>query len=77
MHGCEVAAVVSHCGEALLIIYLFIWLIQVLVAALGIFDLRCGVRDLVPWPGIKSGPPALEAWSLSHWTTGKVTAQTF
>ena len=56
---------------------LFIWPIQVLVAALGIFDLRCGVRDLVPWPGIKSGPPALEAWSLSHWTTGKVTAQTF
>ena len=57
--------------------YLFIWLIQVLVAALGIFDLCRGVKDLVPWPGIKSGPPALEAWSLSHWTTRKVTAQTF
>ena len=24
--------------------------------------------DLVPWPGIKPGPPALGAQSLSHWT---------
>ena len=22
--------------------------------------------------GMKPGPPALEAWSLSHWTTGEV-----
>ena len=26
-----------------------------------------GRWDLVPWPGIKSRPPALEAGSLSHW----------
>ena len=29
-------------------------------------------RILVPWPGIKSGPPALGAWSLNYWTTGEV-----
>ena len=27
--------------------------------------------DLIPWPEIEPGPPALKAWSLSHWTTGK------
>ena len=27
---------------------------------------------LVPWPGIKLGPPALGVWSPSHWTTSKV-----
>ena len=26
---------------------------------------------IVPRPGIKPMPPALRAWSLSHWTTGK------
>ena len=30
----------------------------------------CGI--LVPRPGIKHRPPALGAWSLSHWTTRKV-----
>ena len=25
-------------------------------------------RILVPWPGIRPTPPALEAWSLNHWT---------
>lgn len=29
--------------------------------------LNCGMWDLVPWPGIEPGPPALETWSLSHW----------
>ena len=28
--------------------------------------------DLVPWPGIELEPPALEAWSHSHWTTREV-----
>jgi len=28
--------------------------------------------DLAPWPGIKPGLPALEAWSLSHWTNREV-----
>ena len=64
-------------------IYLFIWLCQLLVAALGFFDFWCslhdlsctmqtlswGMWDLVPSPGIKPGLPALGARSLSHWTT--------
>ena len=24
---------------------------------------------LVPWPGMEPGPPAVETWNLSHWTT--------
>ena len=28
--------------------------------------------DLVPWSGIKPGPPALKIWSISHWTTREV-----
>ena len=30
----------------------------------------CGI--LVPQPGIKPMPPAVEAWSRNHWTTGEV-----
>lgn len=30
-----------------------------------------GMRDLVPWPGIKSGPLQLGSWSLSHWSSRK------
>ena len=30
----------------------------------------CGI--LVPQPGIKAMPPALEVWSLNHWTTREV-----
>ena len=62
----------------------FTCLHRVLVAACGSFlvaacrILSCsmqshsfGLWDLVPWPGIKPGPPALGAWCLSHWTTRK------
>ena len=37
-----------------------------------IFDFCCGMRNLVSWPGTEPGPPALGAWSLSHWTTREV-----
>ena len=30
----------------------------------------CGI--LVPRPGIEPTPPALEVWSLNHWTTREV-----
>ena len=50
--------------------YLFIWLHWVLVGAFGIFS--WSMWDLVPWPGIEPGPPALGAWSLSHWTSREV-----
>ena len=39
------------------------------LSALG---LSCSMWDLVPSPGIKPWPPALGAWSLSHWTTREV-----
>ena len=56
------------------LIYLF-WLPLVLVAACGLFVAAC-MRDLVPQPGIEPGPPALGAWSLTHWTTREVPCQT-
>ena len=34
--------------------------------------LSCSMWDLVPWTGIEPRSPALEAWSLSHWTTREV-----
>ena len=34
--------------------------------------LSCSMWDLVPWPGMEPGPPALGAQSLSHWTTREV-----
>ena len=33
------------------------------MSALG---LSCSMWDLIPWPGIKPGPSALRAWTLSH-----------
>ena len=57
--------------------YLFIWLYQVLFAACGTFScnmwiLSFGMWDplVVPWSGIKPGPLALTAWSLSHQDQG-------
>ena len=44
----------------LLNIYLFIFILWPHCVASGI---------LVPWPGIELESPALEAWSLNHWTT--------
>ena len=32
-------------------------------------------RILVPWSGIEPMPPAVEAWSLDHWTTRKASLQ--
>ena len=50
---------------------------SIVIAAWGIFScsmgtLSCGIWDLVPWPGIKPGPPALGEHFLSHWTTWEV-----
>ena len=39
---------------------------------LAVLGLSCGTQDLVPCPGIQPRPPALGAWSLSHWTTKEV-----
>ena len=37
--------------------------------------MACGI--LVPQPGIEPAPPALEARSLNHWTTGEVSSIIF
>ena len=34
--------------------------------------LSCSMWDIVPWPGIEPGPPALGAQNLSHRTTREV-----
>ena len=40
---------------------------------LFIFCLRCrACGTLVPQPGIEPVPPALQAWSLNHWTAREV-----
>ena len=45
------------------------------LAALGLScstqNLHCSMWNLVPWPEIKPGPPALAA-SISHWTIREV-----
>ena len=32
--------------------------------------MACGI--LIPWPEIEPMPPAVEVWSLDHWTTKEV-----
>ena len=70
---------------------MFIWLLRVIVVACAIFS--CGMQaplvvvcellvvacmwDLVPWPGMEPGPPALGARSLNHWTTSEVPGSHF
>ena len=53
--------------------------LQVYSLILGMVNLGQGgmaqgmaCENLVPWQGIKSTPPALEAWSLNHWTAKKI-----
>ena len=36
-------------------------------------DLWCSTKDLVPWPGIKPGPPSSGVRKPSHWTTREVS----
>ena len=55
-------------------IYLFIFSMFIHLAAPA---LSCGVRDLVPRPGLEPGPPALGARSLTPWTAGQVRKMLF
>ena len=49
---------------------------NVYLTALGLscatLGIHCSMWDLFPRPGIKPGPLALEAWSLSHWITREI-----
>ena len=69
----------TPCYEAyflFFLIFVFIWLHQVFVVARRIFTcsvwtLSCSMWDLVPWPGIEPGPPALVLQSCRPWTIRK------
>ena len=43
----------------------------------SIQTLSCSLWDLVSWPGIEPGPPALGAQSLSYWTFREVSLYFF
>ena len=65
----QTTALSTHLFPFLKKIFIFIsW------AMLG---LSCGMWDLVPWPGIEPGPPALGVLSLGHWTTREVPTHLF
>ena len=51
--------------------YLFIYLAAPGLGC-GMWTLSCSRWNLIPWLGIEPRPPALGAWSLSHWTTREV-----
>ena len=55
--------------DPFLYFFLYFYLCIYLVGA----GLSCGMWDLVHWAGIEPRPPALEVWSLSHWTTREVS----
>ena len=55
----------SHSSLFFLFIFNFFWL----------HHAACGI--LVPWPGIEPMPLAVEAWSLTHWTTREVPSLLF
>ena len=81
----ETESIFSALSFLFLNIYLFLWLHQllavaqgssILVAAYRIFScgtgtLSCGMRDLVPWPGIKPRPHAWECRALATESPGK------
>ena len=60
--------------EATLFCFVFLIFIYLAVPILscGIQTLSCGMWDLLSRPGIKPGPLAMGAPSLSHWTTREV-----
>ena len=63
----------SHIRSHMSLIF-FLFLICIYLATSG---LRWDIWDLVPWPGIEPRPPALGAWSLSHWTIREVPVSAF
>ena len=54
----------------------FLFLSFFLFLFLAVLSLSC-MQDLIPWPGMEPGPPALEVQSLSYWTTREVPCMIF
>ena len=50
----------------------FLFVGFVIFICLSVLGLSCGMRDLVPRPGIEPGSPTLLPGSSSRWTTGDV-----
>ena len=69
LFGC-VGSQLQHTGSEI-----FVVACRVFSCRLG--TLSCSMWDLVPWPGIEPGSPALGAQSLSHWTTREVPMNQF
>ena len=51
----------------------FIYLLFLIFIYLRAAGLSCSMWDLVPWPGIEPGTPALGTQNLSHWITRGVS----
>ena len=47
----------------------FVFVFFNLFIYLAVLGLSCGMRHLVPQPGIEPGPTTLGMWCLGHWTT--------
>ena len=66
----------EHTLDVFPVFFFLIFTSFIYLAVLGVschmWDLSCGMQDLVPWAGIKLRPPGLGAWNLSHWTTREV-----
>ena len=56
------------CSLFCLFVCLFVW-------SFWPYHTGCGI--LFPWPGIEPAPPAVEAWSLNHWTPREVLVCSF
>ena len=61
----------GHVGSYLQHAVFLVAACKLLVAACKLLVATC-MWDLVPQPGIEPRPPALGAWSLTHWTTREV-----
>ena len=54
-----------------------IFVMECRIFSCSIWTLSCSRWDLVPWPGINLGPPALGMWSFSLRTTREVPLSPF
>ena len=62
----------SCCLQVILVIYIFFFFFNYFTVPClpcSMQNLQFGLWNLVPWLWMESGPPALGAQSLSHWTT--------